>query len=82
MKKFDDTARLGHIYDAICRIGNYVSGIDKPAFMANVMMQDAVMRQIEIIGEAARNISNELQEKHPELPWFEMRAIRNKIVHD
>jgi uncharacterized protein with HEPN domain len=82
MKKFDDAARLGHIYDAICRIETYVSGIDKPAFLANGMMQDAVVRQIEIIGEAARNISDELQKKHPELPWIEMHAIRNKIVHD
>ena len=45
-------------------------------------MQDAVVRQLEIIGEAARNISDELIETHPELPWLEMRAIRNKIVHD
>ena len=37
---------------------------------------------MEIIGEAVRNISDEFTEKHPELPWFEMRAIRNKIVHD
>ena len=82
MKKFDDTARLGHIFDAICRIESYVSDVDKPTFMANNMMQDAVVRQLEIIGEAARNISDELIEKHSDLPWFEMRAIRNKIVHD
>ena len=82
MKKFDDTARLGHILDAIHCIETYIGGVDKAAFLANKMMQDALMRQIEIIGEAARNISEELQEEHPELPWFEMRAIRNKIVHD
>ena len=82
MKKFDDTARLGHIYDAICQIESYVKEVDKSTFLANNMMQDAVVRQLEIIGEAARNVSDELTEKHPELPWFEMRAIRNKIVHD
>jgi uncharacterized protein with HEPN domain len=82
MKKFDDTARLGHIFDAICRIESYVSEVDKPAFLANDMMQDAVVRQLEIIGEAARNISDDLTEKYPKIPWFEMRAIRNKIVHD
>jgi uncharacterized protein with HEPN domain len=82
MRKYDDSTRLGHIFDAICAIEKYVSGVDKPAFLANGMMQDAVMRQIEIVGEAARLISDELQEKHPELPWSEMRAIRNKIVHD
>lgn len=40
------------------------------------------MRKVEIIGEASSRISDEMQEKHPNLPWFEMRAIRNKIVHD
>ncbi|HVM71453.1 MAG TPA: DUF86 domain-containing protein [Anaerolineales bacterium] len=82
MKKYDDTTRLGHIYDAIARIESYVNKVDKSTFLSNTMMQDAVVRQLEIIGEAARNISDDLIEKHPELPWFEMRAIRNKIVHD
>jgi uncharacterized protein with HEPN domain len=82
MKKYDDTARLNHIYDAICKIETYVAGIEKTDFLVNSMLQDALMRQIEIIGEAAGRISSELQEKHPELPWLEMRAIRNKIVHD
>ena len=82
MKKSDDTGRLNHIYDAIARIDAYTSGVEKAAFLKNSMMQDAVMRQIEIIGEAARYISDEFQEKHAELPWFQMRGIRNKIVHD
>jgi uncharacterized protein with HEPN domain len=46
------------------------------------MMQDAVMHQIEIIGEASNGISEEFREKHTSLPWLQMRAIRNKIVHD
>jgi len=82
MRKYDDSTHLGQIFDAICAIEKYFSVVDKPAFLANGMMQDAVMRRIEIVGEAARLISDELQEKHPELPWSEMRAIRNKIVHD
>ncbi len=82
MKKFDDRSRLGHIFDAISAIEKYVAGVEKDDFLANSMMQDAVMRQIEIIGEAAGRISDTLQDEHPELPWMEMRAIRNKIVHD
>jgi uncharacterized protein with HEPN domain len=46
------------------------------------MMQDAVMHQIEIIGEASNSISDEFRERHSLLPWMQMRAIRNKIVHD
>ncbi|KAF0107614.1 MAG: hypothetical protein FD146_1648 [Anaerolineaceae bacterium] len=82
MRKADDATRLGHIFDAICCIETYAGGVDRSAFLGNKMMQDAIMRQIEIIGEASGHISEELQEKHPEVPWFEMRAIRNKIVHD
>lgn len=73
---------LGDILDAIKRIESYLRGVKKEEFLDNHMMQDAVMHQIEIIGEASNNVSDEFQEKHPELPWMEMRAIRNKIVHD
>ena len=45
-------------------------------------MQDAVLHQIEIIGEASNAMSEEFREKHPSLPWMQMRAIRNKIAHD
>jgi uncharacterized protein with HEPN domain len=46
------------------------------------MRQDAIVRQIEIIGEASRNISTDFQERHPELPWSQMVGMRNKIAHD
>lgn len=46
------------------------------------MRQDAVIRQIEIIGEAGRHVSIEFQEQYPEVPWSEMIGMRNKIVHD
>ena len=82
MRKFDDTARLSHIFEAIYTIEKYTEGVDKTTFLSNGMMQDAIMRQIEIIGEAAGRISLELQEKYSTLPWMEMRAIRNKIIHD
>jgi uncharacterized protein with HEPN domain len=46
------------------------------------MAHDAVVRQIEIIGEAARNVSDEFQNKYPKLPWAKMIGIRNKITHE
>jgi uncharacterized protein with HEPN domain len=46
------------------------------------MAHDAVVRQIEIIGEAARNVSAEFQEKYPKLPWAKMIGIRNKVIHE
>jgi uncharacterized protein with HEPN domain len=82
MKNKIDLTYLGDILDAIKWIEGYLRGVDKEDFLENHMMQDAVMHQIEIIGEASNNVSDEFQEKHPELPWTFMRAIRNKIVHD
>jgi uncharacterized protein with HEPN domain len=82
MKKNDDQARLGHIYDAILKIEKYIQNINFDTFLSNEMMQDAVIRQLEIIGEATRYISDGLKDENPGLPWFEMRGIRNKIVHD
>jgi uncharacterized protein with HEPN domain len=82
MKNKPDLTYVGDVLDAIKRIEGYLRGVDKDTFEDNLMMQDAVMHQIEIIGEASNRISDEFQEKHPELPWIQMRAIRNKIVHD
>ena len=59
-----------------------MQGVDKESFLENLMMQDAVMHQIEIVGEASNRISDGFQEQHLNLPWMQMRAIRNKIVHD
>ena len=80
--KRDDTVYLRHILDAIGLIKEYTRGMSENEFLGNSMAHDAVIRQIEIIGEAARNISDEFQEKHPKLPWAKMVGIRNKIIHE
>ncbi len=82
MKQSDDLALLGDVLDSILRIESYINEVDKDIFLENFMMQDAVMHQIEIIGEASNSISDKFQEDQPGLPWTQMRAIRNKIVHD
>jgi uncharacterized protein with HEPN domain len=82
MKQSDDKSLLGDILDAIRRIEGYTKGVKREDFLENLMMQDAVMHQIEIIGEASNSISDEFQEKNSHLPWIQMRAIRNKIIHD
>ena len=81
MKK-DDTVYLHHILDAIALVEEYTRGMTENEFLVNSMAHDAVVRQIEIIGEAARNISDEFQEKHATLPWMKMIGIRNKIAHE
>jgi uncharacterized protein with HEPN domain len=82
MKRNDELLLLNDVLDAINRIESYVQEVSKDTFFEHLMMQDAVMHQIEIIGEASNRISDVFQEEHPELPWMQMRAIRNKIVHD
>ena len=82
MKKSDDLTLLGDVLDSILRVESYTKGVNREEFLENLMMQDAVMHQIEIIGEASNGISEEFREIHPSLPWLQMRAIRNKIVHD
>lgn len=59
MKK-DDSVYLHHILDAIGRIKKYVQGVSEERFLASDLLQDAVVRQLEVIGEAARNVSSEL----------------------
>lgn len=81
MKK-DDTVYLLHILDAIDLIDEYTKGMSENEFLSNSMAHDAVVRQIEIVGEAARNVSTEFQEKYPKLPWAKMVGIRNKIIHE
>ena len=80
--KRDDTVYLLHILDAIGLIEEYTKGMSENEFLSHSMAHDAVVRQIEIIGETATNVSDEFRKKHPMLPWGKMIGIRNKIVHE
>jgi uncharacterized protein with HEPN domain len=80
--KRDDTVYLRHILDAIELIDEYTKGMSENEFLSNSMAHDAVVRQIEIIGEAAGNVSTEYQADHDDLPWEKMIGIRNKIIHE
>lgn len=75
---------LGHILDAIGRIERYTEDVDELGFLQSEMIQDAVLRNIEIIGEAARNIeraSPEFAADHPEIPLTVIYTMRNRIAH-
>ena len=78
----DDRAYLHHILDAIQTIESYITGQYFEQFHANKMMVDAVVRELEIIGEAANQVSVDLKEKHPDIPWFKMRGLRNFVIHE
>ena len=78
----DDHVYLRHILDAISRIEDYSSGIRYEEFLNNHLMQDGLIRQIEIIGEASKRISGEIRGRHPEIPWKDMTGMRDKLIHD
>jgi len=77
---------LEHIADAIERAMRYIAGLeDLAALERDEKAQDAVVRTLTVIGEAAVRIHREAPQfvaEHPELPWSQMRGIRNKVVHD
>lgn len=76
---------LQHILDAIDRATQYVAGMDLPAFEQDSRTQDAVIRSIEIVGEAAnktRLADPEFAASFPHIPWDVMYGMRNRIVHD
>lgn len=79
--KLGDKARLQHILDAIISIQGYVSEASYKDFMANPMMQDACVWQLQIIGEASSKVSQELKETQSEIPWQDMKKFRNIAAH-
>ena len=77
----DDAVYLHHILDAINRIEEYVSGLNHEEFMRSNLVQDGVIRQIEIIGEATKNLSPTLKERYPNIPWKDIAGMRDKLIH-
>jgi len=75
-----DAVYLHHIFAAIEQIDRYTRGMSENEFLSRAMVQDAVVRQIEIIGTAANCISAEFQSDHPTLPWTNMTGICKKII--
>ncbi len=82
MRRRDDTVYLRHISDAIAWIEEYLRGIDKEAFESNHLLQDGIIRQLQIIGEAISHISPQLREMYPHVPWSDIAGLRHRIVHD
>jgi uncharacterized protein with HEPN domain len=75
---------LGHVLQAISRIFEYVEEVDEVSFLASTIVQDAVIRNFEIIGEACRNIERHYPEfvaQHPEIPFVFAYEMRNALAH-
>lgn len=77
-----DNLYLNHILDAAATVEVYIVGVSFDEFRLDEMRQDAVIRQIQIIGEAVKRLSPEFISKHTAIPWTDIAGMRNKLVHD
>ncbi|OGE19560.1 hypothetical protein A3A14_02940 [Candidatus Daviesbacteria bacterium RIFCSPLOWO2_01_FULL_43_38] len=73
---------LEDILTSITRIADYIQNLSFDEFQNNQLTIDAVVRNLEIVGEAAKNIPEDFTEKHSSLPWREMVTMRNKVIHE
>ncbi len=74
--------RIQDILESIEKIQRYVSDMTLEEFLEAEMVVDAVVRNFTIIGEASRHVPEELEERWPDVPWYEMRGMRNVVVHE
>ena len=72
---------LGHIREAIPDIEQYAS-VGHNVFMTDRMRQDAILRKLEVIGEAVKNLSEGVKQRRPEIPWRQIAGMRDRLTHD
>ncbi len=77
-----DPAHLWDMLDAAKKIVRFTCGVTREDYFANSMMRDAVERNLSIIGEAARRVSQGFRESHPRIPWRRIIGLRNVLVHE
>lgn len=73
---------LNDILDSIEKVAHFISGIDYQGFVMDEKTIFAVIRALEIVGEATKKVPNDFKESHPEIPWREMAGLRDKLIHD
>lgn len=82
MSKREDSAILQDIRNAISRILSYTRDLDYDNFVNDFKTQDAIIRNLEILGEAAKLLSNETKSNYSKIPWKDIAGTRNKLIHD
>ena len=81
MSKRGNKEFLADIKEAIRRIKIYVKEIDYSKFLKDIIIQDAVIRNFEIIGEAVKNLTDELRDSYSNIPWKKIAGIKDKLIH-
>ena len=81
MSKRGSIELLSDIRETITRIRIYIEGMNYQEFLSDMKTQDAVVWNLEIIGEATNNLSNELRQRHSEVPWKQLARLRDRLIH-
>ena len=80
--RLPDKVRIQHTLDAIAEVEKYIAGVSLQTFLESSEKRYATIKQIEIVGEACNNITPELKDAHPEIPWKLIRGFRNVSTHE
>jgi uncharacterized protein with HEPN domain len=81
MSRHKDALYIHHIQEACRKIIHRLSGVTRAAFDADDEKQDGIIRQLEIIGEAAGQVSEDFRQSHPFIDWRGMKDLRNVLIH-
>lgn len=80
--KPSNSHRIKHMLEAIAAIFTYTKDITKEEFLSNQLIQDAVIRNFEVLGEAAYHVTKEFKKKHDEIEWKKIQGLRHVLAHD
>ena len=78
----DDRLYRYHILESIDKIVGYVDGINRDEFLESTLIQDAVLRNLQVLAESTQRISSEFKEENSEIEWYKIAGLRNILVHD
>jgi uncharacterized protein with HEPN domain len=78
----DDKLYLIHIAECIAKIESYIEGIDLSTFMTQAIVQDAVLRNLQVLAESTQRLSDDFKLQHHEVEWYKISGLRNILVHD
>ena len=77
-----DKIRIQHILDAIAEVEKYLAGVSLNDFLTNSEKRFATIKQIEIVGEACNQITNDIKQAYPEIEWGSIKGFRNISIHE
>ena len=78
----DDRLYLIHISESIAKIDSYTTGLDFTSFKEKNIVQDAVLRNLQVLAESTQRLSDEFKLRHPDIEWYKIAGLRNILVHD